>query len=602
MESKLKPALPFRDATRSINDRVADLLSRMTVAEKAGQLFHNMISIGPDGGLAPAVPGFGLLATTVLLGEKLLSHFNLIGPIHDPKLVAKWHNTLQQHVLDNTRLGIPISLSSDPRNHFVENVGTAFNAGCLSQWPEPLGLAALRDPALVRRFADCARQEYLALGLRVALHPQVDLATEYRWARITATFGEDADLAEDYVEAYIGGFQGPNKTLGHQSVATMVKHFPGGGPQMDGEDPHFDYGREQVYPGKNFEYHLRPFRKAVAAGASQIMPYYGMPVGTQYEEVGFAFNRQIITGILREQLAFDGIVCSDWGLISDANILGQAMPARAWGCENLSELERVAKILEAGCDQFGGEVRPELVMEAVKAGLVSEARLDESVSRLLREKFCLGLFDNPFVDADAAGEIVGRAEFVREGEDAQRRSMTLLTNKSKTLPLSHADLGSKKVYVEGLKAETARARGLVLVDHPQEADVAILRLRCPYEPRSGGFEAHFHAGSLEYTDEELQRLKGVFEAVPVVVVDVYLDRPGVLTELAAQAAALMVNYGSSEHAFLDALFGDAAPEGKLPFDLPRSMEAVRNSREDVPFDTENPLFRFGHGLKYDVVR
>jgi beta-glucosidase len=602
MANTTESVLPYRDRTKGINDRVADLLSRMTVAEKAGQLFHNMIGVGPDGGLAPALPQFGLLATTVLLEEKLMSHFNLLGPIHDPKLVAKWHNTLQKHVLDNTRLGIPISVSTDPRNHFVENVGTAFNAGCLSQWPEPLGLAALRDPVLVQRFADCARQEYLALGLRVALHPQVDLATEYRWARINATFGEDADLAGDYVEAYIRGFQGSSDGLDHRSVATMTKHFPGGGPQMNGEDPHFEYGREQIYPGKNFEYHLKPFKRAIAAGTSQIMPYYGMPVGTQYEEVGFAFNKQIITGILREQLGFDGIICSDWGLISDATILGQKMPARAWGCEKLSEIERLKKILDAGCDQFGGEVRPELVIQAVEAGLVSEARLDESVSRLLKEKFSLGLFENPFVDVDAAGDIVGRADFVREGEIAQRKSITLLVNKSNVLPLSNADLRSKKLYVEGIKPETAQKRGLVLVEQPHEADLAILRLRCPYEPRPGGFEAHFHAGSLEYAAEELQRLETIFKAVPVVVVDVYLDRPGVLTQIAEQVAALIVNYGSSEDACLDILLGNDAPEGKLPFDLPRSMEAVCKSQEDVPFDTENPLFRFGHGLKYDDAR
>lgn len=595
--------LPYRDSTKSVDERVADLISRMTLSEKAGQLFHNMIGMGQDGGLAPALPQFGLLASTVLLEEKLLSHFNLIGPIHDPKLVAKWHNTLQQHVLDHTRLGIPISLSTDPRNHFVENVGTAFNAGCLSQWPEPLGLAALRDPALVQRFADCARQEYLALGLRVALHPQVDLATEYRWARINATFGEDADLAADYVEAYIKGFQGPSADgIDHRSVSTMTKHFPGGGPQMNGEDPHFHYGREQVYPGNNFKYHLGPFKRAIAAGTSQIMPYYGMPVGTEYEEVGFAFNKEIIAGILREQLGFDGIVCTDWGLISDATILGQKMPARAWGCEKLGELERVTKVLDAGCDQFGGEVRPELVIQAVNDGLVSEARLDESVRRLLKEKFSLGLFDNPFLDIEAAGEIVGRADFVQEGELAQRRSITLLTNKSNILPLSRANLQSQKVYIEGIKLETAQARGLILVQKPEEADLAVLRLRCPYEPRLGGFEAHFHAGSLEYPLEELQRLDNIFQAVPAVVVDVYLDRPGVLAGLAAQATALMVNYGCSDDACLDILLGENAPEGKLPFDLPRSMDAVRKSREDVPFDTENPLFRFGHGLRYGVAR
>jgi beta-glucosidase len=141
----------------------------------------------------------------------------------------------------------------------------------------------------------------------------------------------------------------------------MTKHFPGGGPQKDGEDPHFAYGREQVYPGGQTEYHLKPFRAAIAAGTSQMMPYYGMPIGTDWEEVGFAFSHKVITELLRNELGFDGIVCTDWGLIGDSVILGQPMPARAWGVEHLSELDRVVKIIDAGCDQFGGESRPELV-------------------------------------------------------------------------------------------------------------------------------------------------------------------------------------------------------------------------------------------------
>jgi beta-glucosidase len=185
----------------------------------------------------------------------------------------------------------------------------------LSLWPEFLGFAALRDVKLVEKFANIARQEYLALGLRVALHPQVDLATEYRWSRINNTFGEDAELTGELVQGYIRGFQdkpGLGLGFGPHSVSTMTKHFPGGGPQHDGEDPHFEYGREQVYPGHNFKCHLEPFKKAIAAGTRQIMPYYGMPVGTKYEEVGFAFSREIVTDLLRGELGFDGIICTDW--------------------------------------------------------------------------------------------------------------------------------------------------------------------------------------------------------------------------------------------------------------------------------------------------
>jgi beta-glucosidase len=278
-----RPQYPYHDASLSIDERVADLLSRMTLEEKAGQLFHNMIVPGPDGTLSEGHPSHGALATRHLLEDKKMSHFNLLGPISDPRLVARWHNRLQQHVLDHTRLGIPVTLSSDPRNHFDTNIGTGCRAGALSQWPETFGFAALRSPELARRFADIVRQEYIAVGLRVALHPQADLATEYRWARVSSTFGEDADVASELVTACVEGLQGRLSGTGDglDSVSTTTKHFPGAGPEMNGEDSHFTYGKEQIYPGGKFEYHLEPFRKAILAGTRQIMvrdvAYQGPP-------------------------------------------------------------------------------------------------------------------------------------------------------------------------------------------------------------------------------------------------------------------------------------------------------------------------------------
>jgi beta-glucosidase len=591
----------YRDQTFSVDERVEDLLSRMTLAEKAGQMFHDMIVMGPEGTLSKASEVFGIAGTEDLVGKKLMTHFNLLGPISDSRVAAEWHNRLQKEAL-KTRLGIPITLSTDPRNHFTDNVGTSFSAGILSQWPETLGLAAIGSADLVHRFADVARQEYLALGLRCALHPQVDLATEARWARIGATFGEDADLTSELVATYIRGFQGPE--LGPRSVSTMTKHFPGGGPQKDGEDPHFTYGREQIYPGNNQDYHLRPFKAAITAGASQIMPYYGMPVGTkEWDEVGFAFNKPVISGLLREELGFQGIVCTDWGIITDATILGQDMPARAWGLEHCSELERVKAVLDAGCDQFGGESRPELVVQLVQANLVPESRIDVSLRRILREKFILGLFDDPFVSVDAAASIVGKASFRAEGNAAQRRAFTLLTNKDKILPLSRPLNSSsqyQKVYIENIESSLLTEKGFTVVSSPQEADLALLRLKTPYEPRPGGFESHFHAGSLEYPAAEIARLQNIFATCPTIV-DVHLDRPAVLPEIKAGAAALMVSYGSSGEAFVDVVLriDGACPEGRLPFDLPSSMQAVRESRVDVEYDTKEPCFRFKHGLRYE---
>jgi beta-glucosidase len=578
----------YRNPILDIDRRVDDLLGRMTLPEKAGMLFQTMIMVG-SGDLSEPNSRYGVNSPEYMIKEQHLSHFNVIRAADDAQTLAEWHNELQK-LAASTRLGIPVTLSTDPRHHFTENVGTAAAAGAFSQWPETLGLAAIGSAELVRRFGDIARQEYLAVGLRLALHPQIDLATEPRWSRINGGFGEDAELTSKLVDAYIRGFQG--EKLGPESVSTMTKHFPGGGPQLDGEDPHFAYGREQVYPGGNFDYHLEPFRAAIAAGGSQIMPYYGMPIGTQYEEVAFAFNKGVITDLLRGELGFGGIVCTDWGLVTDSIIMGQPMPARAWGVEHLDELSRVEMILNAGCDQFGGEARPELVVQLVEQGRISEDRIDVSVRRLLREKFILGLFDDPRLDPELAAATVGKAEFLDAGAEAQRRAYTLLINRDQVLPLRKG----RRMYLEGVSDEVAARYGEV-VGNPADAEIALLRIKAPYDPRPGGFEAMFHAGSLEFPAQERDRLAEICSTVPTIV-DVYLDRPAVLTDLARDAAALFGSYGSSDNAFLDIVFGDAQPEGSLPFDLPRSMAAVVASRSDVPFDTTDPVFRFGQGLRY----
>lgn len=586
---------PYEDPGRPVAERVEDLLGRMTIAEKAGLLFHAIITPGPDGSITESPKSLGGEAPAVdRITGRLVNHFNGV-QLKSARATALWHNRLQEAAA-STRLGIPVTLSSDPVHSYRSIPGASWHVDAFSQWPDPIGLAAIGDASTVERFGDIARREYLAVGIRVALHPQADLATEPRWARIAATFGEDAELASRLVAAYVRGFQGA--ALGPSSVATMLKHFPGGGPQKDGEDPHFEYGREQVYPGGNFEYHLRPFEAGFAAGASQVMPYYGMPVGTQYEEVGFGFNRDIITGLLREKYGFDGIVCTDWGLVTEHEFAGQQFVAHAWGAEQLSCEERVLKILDAGADQFGGEECPEIIVGLVASGALSQARLDVSARRILREKFVLGLFDDPFVDAEAAPRIVGSQEFREAGLAAQRASLTLLKNEpaaaagARVLPLSEGT----RVYLRGVDADVAADYAEVTTD-PGDAAFAIVRLEGAYEARKGTLERFFHAGSLAYSTEALGQLLPLLERVPTVVV-VHLERPVVLPEIAQRAAALVGSFGASDRAVLDVLFGRDEPKGKLPFDLPSSMAAVLAQRPDVPFDTSNPLYRFGHSLSY----
>ncbi|GAA3635915.1 glycoside hydrolase family 3 N-terminal domain-containing protein [Microbacterium awajiense] len=582
----------YRDSSLSVDQRVDILLSQMTLAEKAGLFFQTMIAMGDGGELSEGDPAFGVASNREYVVERGMTHFNLLGVAPSAAHIARWHNKLQE-LAASTRLGIPVTISTDPRHGFSENPGAAILAGPFSQWPEPLGLAATHDPALVEEFADIARREYTAVGIRVALHPQIDLATEPRWARQLQTFGEDADLAGELGAAYVRGFQGP--TFGPGSVSTMTKHFPGGGPQKDGEDPHFDYGREQVYPGGQFELHLKPFEAVFAAGGRQIMPYYGMPVGTEYEEVGFGFNKGVLTGLLRERFGFDGIVCTDWGLITDQAIMGAEFAARAWGVEHLTPAERMIKVLEAGADQFGGEDDPSMLIALVESGEIGEDRLDESARRLLREKFLLGLFENPYVDVAVADAIVGSDAHRQAGEIAQRASIAVLQNRATdagapALPFARG----AKLYVEGIDAEVAARYGEV-VDSPADADIAVLRLQAPFEVRDSMFENFFHSGSLDFPADVIAHVAEVAASVPTVV-DVFLDRPAILAPIVDAAHAVVANWGASAAALLDVLTGEFAARGRLPFDIPRSMAAVEASRPDVPFDTEDPLFRFGHGL------
>lgn len=584
---------PFEDPRLPVAERVEDLLGRLSLEEKAGLLFHTVIEAGADGTVKEAPGDISKSPTSVVVTQKHLSHFN-VHALHDARMAARWHNNLQL-IAESTPHGIPVTISTDPRHAFIENAGVSFSAKAFSQWPESLGLAALRDPALVQRFADIARQEYVAAGIRCALHPAIDLATEPRWARQAGTFGQDSALTADLAVAYVRGFQGP--ALGPESVACTSKHFPGGGPQQDGEDAHFPYGREQVYPGGRFADHLAPFRAVVEAGTAAVMPYYGMPVGLEVDgeaiaEVGFGYNRQVVTGMLREGLGFDGVVLTDWELVMDNHVGDKVLPARAWGVEHLDAHGRMELILEAGADQFGGEECVEVLLELVAQGRVSEARIDESARRLLAVKFRLGLFDNPFVDEDRAAEIVGRQDFRDEGHSAQARSVTVLQagEDAARLPLKPG----LKLYVENVSPEVAARLGTVVAT-PEEADVALVRLMAPFEPRSDLFlESWFHQGSLEFPPGLGARLARISAACPLVV-DVTLDRAAVLTPLLPVASTLVVSYGTTDEALADALSGVVPPEGRLPFDLPRSMEQVRRHPEDVA-GYEDPLFPFGHGL------
>jgi beta-glucosidase len=585
---------PYEDQRLTVGKRVDDLLRMMSLEEMVGLMFCPIIGMYPDGSLVEDQSFYSQIGSTQAIIKKHISHVGSFLPMR-PEVLAKWSNNLQR-LAERTRLSIPVTIYSDPR-HGVNKPYTINNPYFpeISHWPDALGMAATRDMELIRQFGSIAAQEYRAIGITMALHPMADLATEPRWGRIAGTFGEDAELAGKCVAAYIKGFQG--KTLSPTSVACIAKHFPGGGPQKDGWDCHYEYGKEQAYPGDNFDYHLSPFKTAIAAKTAQIMPYFGIAVGQTREEVSFGFNKEIITDLLRNRLGFQGVIVSDGGIVSPYVSNGEVLShAKCWGVENLSIKERFKKGIDAGLDQFLVECTPEIVIELVEEGSITRERIYQSARRILRDKFMLGLFDEPYVDPSRAKEICGNHQFQAMADLAQRKSIVLLKNRlrdgTSLLPIG----GDKKVFVIDIDAGIV-SRYAKVVNKIEDADVAIVRVSTPYERRRGPLESLMHQGNLNFSKGALRRIHQIMRSKPTVVC-IYIERAAVIPEIAEEAAALLATFGCSDSAVLDVLFGKFKPTGKLPIELPSSMEAVRNQKEDLPCDSKNPLFEFGFGLSY----
>jgi beta-glucosidase len=593
---------PYEDWRLSGAARAADLLSRMTLAEKAGAMMHGTppMTLNEQYDFAQVRP---------LILESNVTSF--ITRLSEPAAELAQENNALQAIAERGRLGVPILISTDPRSHFDRVVGASVAAGGFTQWPGTLGLASIGDTALVRHFGDTARQEYRSVGIHMALSPQADLATEPRWPRINGTFGEDADLVGRMVQAYVIGFQHGANGVATDGVATIVKHWVGYGAGANGFDGHNYYGRFAKFPAGHFDEHIRPFDAAFQAGVAGVMPTYDILLdvsldGQPLEAVGANFNRQLLTDLLRQKHGFTGLVLSDWAITRDCDpscMTGTPPQSRTdigmpWGVEKLSKLERYAKAVNAGIDQFGGVTDTDVLVAAVKSGLVSESRLDASVLRILELKFRLGLFENPFVAAKRAAAIVGAPAFRRAALDAQRRSLVLLQNEEELLPLKKS---LRKVFAPGMSARSLAAHGMRQVTSAALADVAIVRIGAPHEELHPGFffGSRQQEGALDFKADstDVALITEASRVVPTVVV-VSLDRPAILTPLKDKATALVGDFGASDDAVLDVLTGAARPEGRLPFELPSSMAAVEAQQADAAHDSEKPLYPIFFGLRY----
>ena len=576
----------YEDARVSIELRVNDVLSKMTIEEKVGLMFHPPFTVNPGIGMRIyeiLIRGNQFTESHII--KKNINHFNLYGN-PDPVKLAKRINQLQNYAA-RSRLGIPLTISSDPI-HEVERGGgiASFSVQGFSKWPSQLGLAATRDVELVKKFADIARQEYLAVGIRTALHPMADLATDPRWARNFGTFGSDSKLSTSLTLAYMDGFQGEN--INSQSVLTMVKHFPGGGPQENGLDAHLMSGENQVYPGKMFDYHLEPFIEAINNNLKVIMPYYGIAVDQSNENIAIGFNRYLLNDLLREKLNYDGVICSDWGIIT----------GRHWGVTNLTIPERYIKAINAGVDQFGGEMHPEIVVQLVKENKIDESRIDRSARRILKNKFELGLFDDPFVDIESVDKLINTEITRKLALDAQRKSVVMLKN-SNLLPLTE----ETKIYVDGMEFKDS---DINKVNTIEEADVILMYLHTVFngnqEPGTDRLFDRFLSNlfpntDLRFNNQVIKRASEYSQVKPLILV-VDLNRPAILSELNDLSDALIGTFGVNDEVIHEIINGKTNPSGKLPFELPSSMSEVEEQLEDVPDDTANPLYKYGYGLSF----
>lgn len=412
--------------------------------------------------------------------KNYLENDNLRNVLHagpsDVEDTVTWTNQMQAFV---ENLGseeepmIPVNFSSDPRSTAGE---TAYDAeGEISRWPSNLGMAATFNPDIMRDFSKMSSEEYRALGITMALGPQIDLATEPRWTRVDGTFGEDSKLAVNMAEAYTNESQstfdedGNDLGWGENSIAIMNKHFPGDGPGEGGREAHTFEGKFGIYPGDNFEEHLSIFTEGgmnlsgETEKTASIMTSYSIQVDSEGDvllgdsPVASAYNPEVLN-VLREDNNYEGIVVTDWGVTGENNNEYGEMGA-SFGYEGTSNEERHFAVIKAGVDMFGGnnDKLPVLAAynmweEAYENGELEQSaneRFQESAQRIITPLFNVGIFEDPYLDLEESEEIVASNDKVEAGYQAQLDSVVMLKNKNETIKPSEdvTEYEDQTVYI-----------------------------------------------------------------------------------------------------------------------------------------------------------
>jgi beta-glucosidase len=584
---------PYEDWRLPVDERIDNLVRLMTLEEKVGLMFHPNMSVPADGKIIYSLtdeerkalenanvvtfPGqVRQIATAKSFIEEKNFRILLNNGIADPKIFAQWSNGMQE-IAEASRLGIPVIFSTDPRH----GITAGQNPGAkqyFSQWPGYPGVAASRDMALIKQYGEIVAEEYRAVGLHMMLGPQIDVPTEPRWGRSNSSFSESAELTAEQLAAFMDGAQ--DSLVGPNKIILNIKHWPGGGSQDNGS------AQFLVYPGNNFDYHLIPWKTGIAKGTLIITGFY---VGTYFDTLGIGYSKYLNTEVLSGKLGFKGVISTDWGVINRG-------PLRP-DLKDMSVKDRFEMVINAGVDQFGAETTPEPIIELVKEGKISEERINIAVKRILKCHFLLGLFEDPYVDPEAAAQILQSGKNQKAAYEAQLESVVLLTNEG-ILPSGKSD-EKADIYVSGIDSAIAAEYGNVVKD-PKKARLVIIKASTAHpgvNPFTSNASAEVNIDFPQGKWAEIKKLAST--GVPVVAV---FNLGGALTVLPKDLkevckASLMI-FSVSDKALLDVIFGKFNPVGKLPFELPSSMDAVRKQLEDVPFDSENPMFEFGYGLSY----
>ncbi|MGN1369666.1 MAG: glycoside hydrolase family 3 protein [Aristaeellaceae bacterium] len=594
----------YEDWRLDADTRAADLVSQMTVREKIAQMQHPTYLPRSDGKIAPYLEKY---CTSYGIGMLLIRELNSV------QTAAETMNTVQEYA-EASRLGVPVLVSMDSV-HGLSYVSGATVTG------HNLALAATRDEELVTRLAEIARDEHIAIGVRMTLSPESDIASEPRWGRVMETFGEDPDLVTAMVRAQIVAFQNGEDGLNPDGIVACIKHFPGAGPQMDGKDTSPIVSDEET-----LQIHLKPYYAAIEVNVGSVMPYYSVPLALDMENSAIG-SKAALQDLLREQMGFEGIIQTDWGMIWAI----QEGLGTMTGEEVSDEEAIIIGITQSRVDGIGGEsIRLIDQMEEMTAeGKIDEAILTAAATRIVKAKFELGVFENPYCDVDYAVSFVGNEEHTALNLEAARKSMTLLKNDG-ALPLTQN--AGQKILVCGPRANdmmslvggwSSEQEGLTIytaiqayagendevtfiaddvtaiAEAARDADVVIVSVGEP----SYQHDPPWGYDTLEITSSQQEILEAVKANTKGQIITVVTGgRPYILTWCDENTNAILEAYYPGQQggiAIAETLFGLNNPTGKTPMQFPRDMTSVNEQSGDVSFDLENPLYDYGWGLSYE---